>query len=380
MKTGRTKTGYWLLLPLILLCLLLCAGVVQEQSEAPRPSAQPPAVQTPAICSHRWIDGQCSLCGALCAHAWENGICTLCGLVCTHEEHDRDAVCLRCGEQSWHSFQGGLCRCGEKALFYDRLPSEAFWKPVRHAGKVVEDSYTDENGQEYPLSVYLPYGYDEKERYNLVICVSGDNCHADDWTKNATHIHGCDVQPSIVYDRLLEEHRCAPFLVVGLERPRREEQPELLAERLRNSLLPYLAEHYATWIDGSDEEALIAAREHIALCGASRGAAYVLDSGMRLCPDLIGNFCCMSCGEITLSGLAEVDSELLELYGVNCYVSVLGWNDPYSWSGDRRCFVRLVEMADCLTENENAFSFSIYEGHNWATWSAGLFSALQYMF
>lgn len=379
MRSGQSKAKYRLLPALALLCLLLFVGCAQKQGKPPEPTLPPPVSAAPE-CRHEWADGRCVLCGVTCLHDWVDGICDVCGYECPHEEHDEDAICLQCGKQHWHSFRGGVCSCGREALFFDRLLPEDYWTPAGHAGTVVDDSYTDADGKEHPLSVYLPYGYDENERYNLVICIPGDNCHAVDWTESVVSIHGCEIQLSVMYDHMLEEHLCAPFILVGVDRPRRGERPELVAERLRSSLLPYLAEHYATWIDGSDEEAIIAAREHIALCGASRGAGYLLESGMRRCPDLIGNFCCMSHGYITLSDLAKIDSELLERYGVNCFVSVLGCDDPYSWDGDRRCFAYLVKMADCLTENENAFSFSIYEGHNWATWSAGLFSALQYMF
>ena len=383
--------------PIIIIVLLLALALLLCACAEAEPAASPPlpARQTPCshvwqdgvctvcgeACPHLFEDGVCTICGAACPHEWQDGVCTVCGLVCPHAEHDGDAVCLLCGMQRWHSYHEGCCTgCGREPLLYTEMLPERYLKPAEHQGTCLNETLTWPDGRSYPMSVYLPYGYDEQEHYNLVIFLLGDNNHAPDCTETLLTQHGIEFRLSWIYDHMLEEHLCAPFILVGVEHLRSLYDEDNVTELLRECLLPRLVKDYATWVDGEGEDAIAAAREHIAICGASRGAVFVLDSGMRSCADLAASFCCMSCGQVTLDGLRDADSELFERCGANSFIVVWGWSDPYAWTGDRRCFERLVEMSDCLTEGVNAYSLAVHDGHNWVTWSAGLFAALQYMF
>ena len=385
-----------LLCLLLLLTLLLLCGCVQTAEELPTPE---PAAETPEAtpcphvwkdgvctlcgeaCPHVWEDGVCARCGLVCRHAWEGGVCSLCGLVCPHEAHDSRAVCLLCGEQRWHSYESGLCTgCGREPLVYEFLLPEEILKPDAPEGSCLAESFVGADGEEHEIAVWLPADYDESGRYELVICLPGDNCHPSDWTDTVHYVHEQPICLARMYDYLAAERLCSPFIIVGIEAPRRDTGYETMAQYLRSSLLPYLAGRYATWIEGEGEEAVVAAREHIAFVGASWGGNYVIESGLRRCPDLIANFCCMSKGQITLSELNRLETELLRDYGVHCYVGSWGWNEKYAWTWDMRTYNKIVERLDCLEEGRNAFSAPVWEGHNWVTWSTGLFAALQYMF
>lgn len=376
-----------LLVSLLLAALLCtgCAGAEPPVEAAPLPEpSEPPATPTPAAlptpCVHRWEDGVCALCGQICEHdaGFDEGVCLRCGWVCPHEEHDDKAVCLLCGEQRWHSYEHGLCvGCGREPLLYDDMLPEKYLKPAEHRGACLSDVLVWPNGREYPLSVYLPYDYDENSRYNLVIVLLGDNNHAADCTDTVHTLHHTDFRMANIYDHLIEDHLCAPFILVGVEHMRSMYDSKFFEDVLRSSLLPYLAETYATWIEDGD---YTAAREHIALCGASRGAIYTLQGGIRYCSDLVANFCCMSIGYVMHSALNDANSALVQRYEIRRFVGVWGWSDSYAWNGDHHSLENIVEEFDCLQEGDNALLLGVHDGHNWITWGAGLFAALQYMF
>ncbi len=377
---------------LLALALLLCACSDAERSPLPIPKRD---AHTP--CPHEWKDGVCTLCGescphlfedgvcticgAPCPHEWQDGVCTICGLVCPHERHDKNAVCLLCGTQCWHSYAEGRCTgCGREPLLYTEMLPERYLKPAEHQGTCLTETLTWQNERSYPMSVYLPYGYDEQERYNLVIFLLGDNSHASECTDALLEVHGVEFKLCWIYDHMLEEHLCAPFILVGVEHLRSMYDIPFFETLLRTELLPQLARDYATWIDGEGEEAIRAARDHIALCGASRGARFALQGGLGDSSDLVGNVCCMSVGDITESEVDHLNTPMLAERGVHCFLTVYGTSEPSSWSRDRHTYFKLVREIDCLQDGKSAFSLAVHDGHNWVTWSAGLFAALQYMF
>ena len=371
--------------------LVLCACAASEP-----PDASPPE-ETP--CPHAWEDGICALCGEVCSHdagfaggscprcglpcphEWRDGVCALCGFACPHEAHDENAVCLLCGEQRFHSHERGLCTgCGREPLLFDDMLPERYLTPAERRGACLLDSVTGEDGEEHPLAVWLPCDYDENGRYDLLLCIPGDNGDPEGWTETVFSYHGVSFCLSSVYDRMTEEHLCAPFIVVGVEPPKEHASYDDYAALLRETLLPCIVSRYATWAEGDDEASLVAARDHFALCGASRGGHFVIECGVRRCPDLFANFCSMSKGQITKSEVIDFETDLLREYPPRCYVAGWGWNEPDAWTWDKRTFEKIVERLPYLTEGENAFAVPVHDAHNWVTWSTGLFDALQYMF
>ncbi len=388
---------------LSLFCALLLCACASAPSSAEVPPTPPIAEATPTPepsktpCPHEWKDGACLLCGEACPHEWENGVCLLCGepcphewedgvcllcgQLCLHEAHDADAVCLRCGAQCWHRYESGLCTgCGREPLLFDDLLPEEYLRPAAHQGQCLEDTITWPGGRSYPLSVYLPYGYDENGRYDLVIVALGDNNHAPDCTETVHKLHKTEIVLSNIYDHLIEEHLCAPFILVGLEHVRSMPDFDFFDRLLRESLFPTVARNYATWLDPDDPASWPEVREHVALCGISRGAVYTLHGGMQKAADLIGNFCCLSMGTSRLSVVDALRESDLGSRSIHCFVGVTGYNDPLSGVGDVRSYRHIVDGLDCLQDGENAFFVGVHDAHNWVTWSAGLFAALQYMF
>ncbi|MCR5088017.1 MAG: hypothetical protein K6C08_00715 [Oscillospiraceae bacterium] len=135
------------------------------------------------------------------------------------------------------------------------------------------------------LAVYLPYGYDERRQYNVLIllhCAWADHRF---WLVEerdyATADGSIAVSVPNMLDRMIEEGWCEPLIVVSPCIYLYDHQPSVAGNQydylqftreFGQDLLPFLAENYATFASDGSREALSAAREHFGLLGASFGA------------------------------------------------------------------------------------------------------------
>ena len=105
----------------------------------------------------------------------------------------------------------------------------------------------------------------------------------------------------LIYDRMLYEKLCEPFILVSVNVYSLVEENSFtgygeknLAGRLRTLILPYVAGHYNTYAADPSEEAIRAARAHFGLIGLSNGALYALSAGFADNFELFGNYACFS--------------------------------------------------------------------------------------
>ena len=169
--------------------------VLPESDVPPEPGRLPIPSPEPTPCPHlTWEEGACLGCGLLCLHTErKQGTCTLCGDACRHTEHDSAAVCTLCGEQGRHNFVYGVCTvCRAKPVFEERDLPAWLRVPCEEKGTVETVKYTTRDyemegygaivpGYEKEMSVYLPYGYDPAEKYNLLILLHGLGGSEDYW-------------------------------------------------------------------------------------------------------------------------------------------------------------------------------------------------------
>ena len=337
------------------------------------------------VCTHpAWENSACTVCGMVCAHpVWDDGVCKVCGYVCKHEWHEQgSAKCLRCGKQLTHSYTGGICAgCGREPFHTtSELPTN-YYEEAAHRGTVVQDSFPYDFG-EVPLRVYLPYGYDENGQYNLLILLHGLTGDLTDTIDKEQPIGRSTLRACQLYDHMIEDGLCEPFIVASVNTGECNQRgQELLGRQIRDGLLPYLTEHYATYAESGSPEDLRAARMHIAIGGTSNGGVFACCSGMMWNFDYAANYIVLSAGPIFITSAAIPVLKAYENQGV--YFGTL-YDGVGSSEADaqraRPSYNQLVDTLDELVDGRNAFYDEANNDHNWITWFACLYNGLQVLF
>ena len=277
-----------------------------------------------------------------------------------------------------------------------------FFAPAAEQGVLLRDlryttrDYVDGREGEFPkcMQVYLPYGYDENERYDVLFLLHVrqlDETFWLDWLHQYDLPGEAETYVSAVnlLDNLIERGLCRPMLVVSLcgyldEDARwvhRQEQvyPQF-AEEFARDILPFVVERYATWAEGSDRESLRAAREHFGVLGASFGAYQAELSVLGPNLDLTAWYCLTGGGSVSWDYLYPVWSSrgtlgepIRLLYFAEGECDDIG---PVEGS-----YLALSNWSEKFTRDENLrFTRILGVGHDETEWLNALFNAAQLFF
>lgn len=149
------------------------------------------------------------------------------------------------------------------AKFYDAASEEP--------GEIVKVEYTTTAYGE-PLTnwvnVYVPYGYDASQKYNIIYFLHGTN-------ENQTSFIG-DERAKNALDNIIETGVADPFLMVFPTyyydyETRAIDIPAFKSE-LRNDIMPTVESQFSTYAETADDAGFAASREHRAISGYSRGS------------------------------------------------------------------------------------------------------------
>ena len=399
-----------------ILCLALCLALVWSLG-APALAADHDHIYDDAgictvcgeACPHSvWINGVCAACGTSCDHPlWEEGRCARCHILCQHPEHDRETqLCTTCGQFVAHTYVGGNCpRCGRwPALQSDPLPKWLF-APCSASGSVQTLSYeTHDYVQERAdggthlrtkkLCVYLPYGYDPGEKYDVLILLHGMGDNERYWLLREQEYYDPNeegyVYTTDLLDNMMAAGLCRKMIIVTptfypnsdnvWEFNRWRDQEQFTVE-LREDILPLIVNTYSTWAEDGSAESISAVREHFAYAGLSMGSIYAYNSILPLCLDLFAWFGCFSGSEtymkITVDALNSVN---YEKYPILFFYNSCGVNDGMR-ANHRQQYKQLVEKCPGLTESVNATFTDIYNAaHSYQAWGLGLYNFLLLLF
>lgn len=335
-------------------------------------------------CPHKnWENGTCLLCGMTCDHAeWENGICTNCGYVCEHEEHDKDTLlCTVCGEKCYHNYENGKCACGAEPDIVNTALSADLFAEIDNKGEIKELTYTvvvDGEETEKPMEVYLPYGYTDGQKYPVAIMLHGGGDDCTTWISAAHEVTGVSGQVTFasLYDNMIDRHIIQPTIIVGINT---SGETDSLTEELRETVLPFIVDTFSTYAASSSSEDISAARQYFALGGNSNGALYTIGSGILPNYDLFGTYILMS-GNHNTTGVAAAFSDGIDsglpLY---CFFNVTGQKDTQR-NNVSNGFDQALVANGKIIEGENAFLVSTTAGHDFTTWTTGMYDALQLAF
>jgi len=260
------------------------------------------------------------------------------------------------------------------------------------SGTVESITYTTKDyhgtGEEMtkPAYVYLPYGYDSGNRYNVIFLIHGGGGDEKDWAIHTEYstvklaldnlIYYGDIEPCIVvvpngrsgeyYGKVSD---CAEaFMGFGLE--------------LRNDLIPYIDANYATYADYSPSGYdITAARDHRAMAGFSFGAMQSINVGLCECLDIVSHFGAFS--PATATYLAEDIAECLEdfaSYDIGYIYEICGDRDTNCAAAGYYALMPLTTLTDKVVLGENLKLQVVPGGHEMAVARLGFYNFLQVIF
>lgn len=162
-------------------------------------------------------------------------------------------------------------------------------------GTVVRLSYDTHNyvsGSNEPrqnnVSVYLPYGYSDSQRYNVLYLVHGH--YGDDRTFLSVN----DSLLKHVLDNMIAQGDIDPLIVVTptynygsptSDYVAADPYCKALPQELLNDLIPFVESRYSTYAETTDAQGLTASRDHRAIGGFSMGGVttwYAFDETLSL--------------------------------------------------------------------------------------------------
>ena len=130
-----------------------------------------------------------------------------------------------------------------------------------------------------PAYVYLPYGYDPSQKYDIIYLLHG-------WTGVAEEYflgRNGNSRTAMVnmFDNMIQHGLCKPFIAVSPtwdkdNRPKDWSEScreaAVFAQEYVNDLIPAVESHYSTYATTTDEAGILASRGHRALGGFSLGS------------------------------------------------------------------------------------------------------------
>lgn len=239
------------------------------------------------------------------------------------------------------------------------------------------------------LYVYLPYGYDETQSYDILYLMHGGGESAEYW------LAGERWGPTTcnTLDNMIKNGICDPFIVVtptfyppegDYENPEgAEDLTYVFADELRNNVIPAVESVYSTYANGdTSEENLTATREHRAFAGFSMGSMTSIHSALMKNLDLFSWVGSYSGALTDVSDFkAALESEEYKGLDVKFWFNGNGKGDIAHDEHDEFCHGVVEAMPDRFTDGENFAWVDLRDGtHSYASWLAHLYNCMLVFF
>lgn len=231
--------------------------------------------------------------------------------------------------------------------------------------------------------VYLPAGYDETKQYNVLYLMHGIGGSEDEWRLN-------DKSSKLkkILDNLIGEGSVEPFILVTPNGKayavKHSDSNDLFYKfgyELRNDLIPYIEENYATYADYNAEGYdMTATRTHRAIAGLSMGGMQTINIGIGECLDLFSYFGAFSAAptsnpQVTVA--ANIDASE---YTVDYFYNICGLQDNIAYASASNAAKNLPAFTDKITDGENFMWHEKDGAHDFNIWYLGLYNFAQLAF
>ena len=282
----------------------------------------------------------------------------------------------------------------------DRVPTAQIENvvPAKYASMRLRDSGTIEHityttydyfgdGAEITkeANVYLPTGYSEDQKYNVLYLMHGIGGDENEWGMT-----GSSSKVKCIMDNLSYYGDIDSFIVVtpnGRSSVEHGAQGSdymsfyCFGEELRNDLIPYIEKTYSTYADYSDDGYdMSASREHRAMAGLSMGGMQTINIGIGECVDLFAYFGAFSAAPT--SNTASVTADLLKdsQYEIKYFYNICGTDDNVAYQSASAAAKNLANISDAFTDGENFMWMEQPGGHDFTIWYLGFYNFAQIAF
>lgn len=250
---------------------------------------------------------------------------------------------------------------------------------------------TDNTEVKY-CNVYLPYGYDSSESYNILYLLHGTDpqtvTHQDTWfytigAKNVLDnmIYYGDIEPLIVVAPSFYSYGLYGddnYSSITEVTPVKQHSTDNFGMELRNDIIPAVEAAYSTYAEGTSSEELTASRDHRAMAGLSNGCRITYSGGMMQNFDYISWFGCFSSSCDSAELLQALADERYEGLALNYMFNADGIYD-FAHNAHRKMVDSLLEN-DMFTDENTEYVEIAFGYHSARSWRVGLYDALQRFF
>ena len=249
---------------------------------------------------------------------------------------------------------------------------------------IAKDYLGDGPDVEKKAYVYLPAGYDESKKYNVLYLCHGIGGTEDEWGLN--NPAGSKVKR--IMDNLIGEGAIEPFIIVtpngkalALSGTTGNDYFYKFGYELRNDLIPYIESHYSTYAE-YDENGydLSATREHRAMAGLSMGGMQTINIGICECLDIFSWFGAFSAAPTSYAASKVASSVKDSEYSVDFFYNICGTNDNIAYASAKAAAKTLPTISDDFTAEENFLWQERSGGHDFNIWYLGLYNFAQIAF
>ena len=261
---------------------------------------------------------------------------------------------------------------------------EEYKKPAGHAGTLEKFEYStwesfsyDEHKQKLDKTawVYVPYGYSEKEKYNILYLSHGG------WSNETTLMGTADSPHEFkhIVDNAIEDGRIKPLLIVLPTYNNTSSQDSgdySLAIKLTrnfhnelvNDLIPAVEGKYSTYAEDTTLEGLKKSRSHRGFAGFSMGSVNTWRT-FEYCLDYFKYFMPMS-GSITTDGSYMADIVRKSGYKTNdFFIYAMSGTDDFAYSSFKEQVMAMGGVKDGTfkfadNEKDGNLAFREREGYS----------------
>lgn len=273
------------------------------------------------------------------------------------------------------------------------IPTKYVSRRFSECGTIEKISYTtydyfgDGSEIEKHANVYLPYGYDEEKKYNVLYLMHGIGGDENEWGMT-----GSTSKVKIIMDDLIYNGDIEPFIVVtpngrsGADFANKNSDYNSFYEfgkELRNDLIPYIESHYATYGQyGENDYDMKADREHRAMAGLSMGGMQTINIGMCECLDIISYFGAFSAAPTSYRG-ADIVKRIDEQFPdekIKYFYNICGTNDTIAYQSASAAAKELPQLSERFKDEENYMWQELSGGHDFNIWYLGFYNFAQKVF
>lgn len=279
------------------------------------------------------------------------------------------------------------------ATISDKIPQKYLARRIDYEGRIeliTYDTYDylgDQSKIQKQAYVYLPYGYDESKKYNVLYLMHGIGGNEREWgmvSNNST--------VKIIMDNLIYYGDIEPFIIVTPNGRSSKDFASSSADfnsfykfglELRNDLIPYMESHYSTYAE-YDENGydMTASRAHRAMAGLSMGAMQTINIGLCESLDIISYFGAFSaCPTTYTSSRIAQQLKKFEDYDIKYFYNICGTADGIAITHASNAVRNISSLTDKLKDNENLLWQEIPGGnHDFNVWYLGFYNFAQLVF